>query len=97
MDYIPNDWINFNAAYIYETIGQSSYESNYGDANNWLATNTDSSVHSVRLKAEVSTVTPFMKKKFVLPAQIKFFYQTTLAGINTPTWTAMKSNLGCSF
>lgn len=84
MDYVPNDWINFNAAYIYETIGQSSYQSDYQDANNWLASNTDSSVHSVRLKAEVSTVTPFMKQKFVLPAQIKFFYQTTVAGVNTP-------------
>lgn len=83
-DYQYSDWINFNAAYIFENIDQATYESSYGEANDWLANNTDSSSHNLRFKAEVTSVSAFMQEKFLLPAQIKFFYQTTLQGVNTP-------------
>lgn len=84
VDYIHNDWLNFNAAYISENIGKSRYESDFGDANEWLAANTNSSAQSIRLKAELSSVNSYMKQEFLLPAQIKFYYQSTLSGQNSP-------------
>lgn len=83
-DYVLNDWINFNAAYIFETIGEANYESEYGEENDWLAEDTYSHAHSLRFKGELTSVNLFMQKKFILPAQVKFYYQTTLGGVNTP-------------
>lgn len=83
-DYILNDWVNFNAAYIYESVGKTKYVSDFGQANDWLAQNTESVSKSARFKAAISSVNAFMKQEFLLPAQIKFYYQTTLEGVNTP-------------
>lgn len=84
VDYIPSDWYNFNIAYVYEYIGESSYESQYGEANDYLAFNSDSSSHNIRLKAELNSVNKFTQNEFAIPAQIKFFYQTMVGGYNTP-------------
>jgi len=84
LDYIPADWYNFNVAYVYEHIGESAYESEYKDANRYLAFNSDSTSHNIRLKAELNSVNKFTKNEFAIPAQVKFFYQHMVSGINTP-------------
>lgn len=83
-DYILTDWVNFNAAYLFERMDKAQYQSDYGKANEWLAQDSETSSHSLRLKAEVTSVNAFMQQKFLLPAQIKVYYQTTLQGVNTP-------------
>jgi hypothetical protein len=86
-DIILNDWISFNTAYEYNHTERASYEANnssYSYAESWLASNTESVAHNLRLTGELSTVTAFTKKKFILPASIKFMYQHALEGRNTP-------------
>lgn len=86
-DIIVNDWISFNTAYEYNHTERAAYyaqDSNYQYAENWLASNTESVAHNIRVSGELSTITAFMKKKFILPASIKFMYQEMIEGRNTP-------------
>jgi hypothetical protein len=86
-DYITNDWISFSAAYEYTQTGKAKYQalnSDHAYAESILASNTDSSQHNLRLSGTLSSITPFMKNKFLLPASIRFTYQHMLHGHNTP-------------
>jgi hypothetical protein len=82
-----NDWISFNTAYEYNHTAKATYNANnnnYSYAESWLASNTESVAHNVRLTGVLSTVTAYTKRKFILPANIKFMYQHALEGRNTP-------------
>ncbi|MCO4754359.1 MAG: hypothetical protein KC478_07740 [Bacteriovoracaceae bacterium] len=83
VDYIHSDWFEMKAAYLYETIGKANYESDYGSANDYLAANTDSSAHNVRLTGTFTSVTPYLKQKFLLPGLVKLSYQKMIHGRNT--------------
>lgn len=86
-DIKANDWLMFNAAYEYNHTGKAeyiSYDKDFQDAEEYLASNTESVEHNIRLTGELSSVTPFMKKNFILPASIKLMYQTMIEGRNTP-------------
>lgn len=85
-DYYVNDWILFNAAYEYESIDEAQYtarNTDYSYSENYLAASTGSETHNVRLTSEFTTVGLYQQKKFVLPAAVKFIYQTMLEGTNT--------------
>lgn len=84
LEIIPADWYNFSVGYLYEETGKSQYESEFGEANDYLAYNTDSNSHNIRLKAELNSVNKFTKNEFAIPAQIKFFYQHMVTGTNVP-------------
>jgi len=62
----------------------SNYSSNFGDADKYLSFNTDKQEHQVQLTASFSSITPFLKKKFFLPAQINVNGVQTVDGKNVP-------------
>lgn len=82
-DYAINDWFSFATSYLYDYQEKAHYESQYGKANEYLANETESSASNLRFDLTLSSITPFLKKKFILPAQMKLSYQTMIAGMNT--------------
>lgn len=79
-----NDWFSVTPVYRYMYQMKSEYESSYGPANDYLSYNSDKQEHQVQLTASVSSIQPFLKKKFVLPAQFNFNVVQTVAGKNVP-------------
>jgi hypothetical protein len=85
-EYYLNDWLSFKADYEFEKIAKASYsayDSDYSYSNNYLASNTDITVHTGRVTAELNSVALYQSKRFILPGAVKFIYQTTLEGTNT--------------
>jgi hypothetical protein len=82
-----NDWLSVSPLYEFAYQMPSKYESRYSDANRYLAANSDRIAHNVRLSGSFSTVTPYTKKKFLLPAVITMNVQQTVAGRNVPKMT----------
>ena len=79
-----NDWFSFTPVYRYLYQMKSEYDSSFGDANDYLSYNSDKQEHQVQLTASVSSIQPFLKKKFALPAQINFNVVQTVSGKNVP-------------
>ncbi len=79
-----NDWLSVTPVYRYMYQMKSEYSSAYGDANNYLSYNSDKQEHQVQLTTSVSSIQPFLKKKFILPAQFNFNVVQTVAGKNVP-------------
>lgn len=82
-DYTINDWFSVTGSYLYNYMGEAQYYSSYGVANDYLAQDTESSSHNLRMDLTLSSITPFLKKEFLLPAQVRLSYQTMIAGMNT--------------
>lgn len=82
-----NDWISFSPVYRLLYQMPSVYESKYGAANDYLAYNSDKLEHQGQITASISSITPFLKKEFLLPAQINLNYLRTLSGRNVPEVT----------
>jgi hypothetical protein len=82
--YSYNDWLAFTPVYrlMYQT--ESQYESKYEKADQWLSSNSDKMEHQVQLTTSISTIQPFLKKKFLLPAQINMNVVQTVGGKNVP-------------
>jgi len=85
--HIINDWLSVSPLYEFAYQMPSKYESRYSDANRYLAANSDRVAHNLRLSGSFSTVTPYTKKKFILPAAITMNVQQTVAGKNVPKMT----------
>jgi hypothetical protein len=79
-----NDWFSITPVYRYLYQMKSQYDSSYGVANSYLSYNSDKQEHQVQLTASISSIQPFLKKKFLLPAQINFNVVQTVAGKNVP-------------
>lgn len=77
-----NDWFSVTPVYRYMYQMKSEYDSAYGVANDYLSYNSDKQEHQVQLTASVSSIQPFLKKKFILPAQFNFNVVQTVAGKN---------------
>ena len=82
--YAFNDWFSVTPAYEFNYQMSSVYESPYKEANEYLAYNSDRIGHVARLTSSISSVQPFLKKKFVLPAVINVVVQQTVGGKNIP-------------
>jgi hypothetical protein len=82
--YTISDWFAMTPAYEMNYQMASEYDSIYGKANDYLAYNSDRLGHVAKLTASVSSVQPFLKKKFMLPATINFNVQKTVSGRNVP-------------
>ncbi len=85
--HIINDWLSVSPLYEFAYQMPSQYDSKYSDANRILENNSDRIAHNVRLSGSFSTVTPYTKKKFILPAVITMNVQQTVAGKNVPKMT----------
>lgn len=79
-----NDWLAFTPVYRFLYQESSTYNSDYALANKYLAYNSDKMEHQVQLTTSLSSIQPFMKKKFLLPAQINMNLVQTVAGHNVP-------------
>lgn len=77
-----NDWFSITPVYRYMYQMKSEYESDYGIANDYLSYNSDKQEHQAQLTASISSIQPFLKKKFVLPAQLNFNVVQTIGGKN---------------
>jgi hypothetical protein len=79
-----NDWLAFTPVYRFMYQMQSQYDSQYTDANKYLAYNTDKTEHQAQLTTTISSIQPFLKKQFILPAQINVNVVRTITGKNVP-------------
>lgn len=79
-----NDWFSFSPVYRYLHQMKSEYDSSFAEANEFLSFNSDKQEHQAQLTASVSSIQPFLKKKFALPAQINFNVVQTVGGKNVP-------------
>ncbi len=79
-----NDWISFTPAYRLLYQMPSKYTSKYSEANDHLAYNSDKVEHQGQITTTLSSITPFLKKEFMLPAQVNVNLVRTLGGKNTP-------------
>ncbi|MBY0517678.1 MAG: transporter [Bacteriovoracaceae bacterium] len=82
--YSFNDWFSLTPSYLLNYQMSSRYDSVYGDANEYLAYNSDRVEHVARMTATLSSIQPFLKKKFILPASVYVNVQQTVAGRNVP-------------
>lgn len=83
-EYSINDWVSLMFGYELTMQEKSRFYSSDAGANSYMAENTDKTQHQFFASAELSSITPFLKKKFLLPAKIQFTYRSTIAGRNTP-------------
>lgn len=79
-----NDWISFTPVYRFMYQMPSEYVSEFANADEYLSYNTDKLEHQVQLTTTLSSIQPFLKKKFLLPAQINMNLVQTVAGKNVP-------------
>ena len=82
--YAVSDWVSFTPIYRFMYQLPSQYDSQYTSANKLLGNNSDKQEHQVQLTTSFSSITPFLKKQFVLPAQININVLQTVAGKNVP-------------
>lgn len=82
--YHVNDWLILTPTYRYMQQFQSSYYSNSGKGDQFLSYNTDKAEHQAQMTMTLSSITPFLKKKFLLPAQVHINTVHVLAGKNVP-------------
>jgi len=79
-----SDWLSFTPVYRFMAQDSSTYSSEFGDANKYLAYNSNKMEHQAQLTTSFSSITPFLKKEFLLPAQINVNLVKTLSGVNVP-------------
>ncbi len=79
-----NDWLALTPAYELNYQAASQYDSSYGAANDYLTYNSDRLGHVARLTGTISSIQPYLKKQFALPATINVNLQQTIAGKNVP-------------
>lgn len=79
-----NDWVSFTPVYRLLYQMPSRYSSKYSEANDYLAYNSDKIEHQGQLTTTLSSITPFLKKEFLLPAQVNVNLVRTLGGKNVP-------------
>jgi hypothetical protein len=79
-----NDWISFTPVYRFLYQMPSQYTSEFREADKYLAYNSDRMEHQMQLTTTLSSIQPFLKKKFLLPAQVNINVVQTVAGKNVP-------------
>jgi hypothetical protein len=82
--YSVNDWLSFTPVYRFMYQGSAEYDSKFKDANEYLAYNSHRLEHQGQLTTTLSSITPFLKKEFMLPAQININLVKTIKGQNVP-------------
>lgn len=82
--YTISDWFSIIPFYRFMYQNSASYDSPYTEANGFLEYNSDKMEHSVQLTTSLSSIQPFLKKKFPLPAQINMNLVQVVGGRNVP-------------
>ncbi|MBT3583617.1 MAG: hypothetical protein HN509_01815 [Halobacteriovoraceae bacterium] len=81
------DWFELYTGYLYNYIGESSYQSKHSLANQFLQANTEQEIHFLRGGFGISTVELFKRGKFFLPMNTSFGVQKAIGGMNSPRYT----------
>jgi hypothetical protein len=79
-----NDWVSFTPVYRFMVQERAQYNSNYGAADDYLAYRSERLEHQAQLTTTFSSITPFLKKQFLLPAQVNVNLVKTMYGNNVP-------------
>lgn len=79
-----SDWLSFTPVYRFMAQDSSQYSSEFGQANKYLAYNSNKMEHQAQLTTSLSSITPFLKKEFILPAQVNINLVKTISGVNVP-------------
>lgn len=79
-----NDWLSLTPVYRFMYQKKAEYNSENAQADEFLSFNSDKFEHQVQLTTTLSSIQPFLKKKFLLPAQINMNLVQTVAGKNVP-------------
>ncbi|HXH32277.1 MAG TPA: hypothetical protein VNJ01_15865 [Bacteriovoracaceae bacterium] len=79
-----NDWFSVTPIYRYMLQDSATYDSQYTDANAFLEAGSFKEEHQGQITGSISSIAPFLKKKFVLPAQINVNLVKTFHGYNVP-------------
>lgn len=82
--FIINDWFSVIPFYRFMYQMPSEYTSEFTEADGYLEYNSDKMEHQAQITFSLSSVQPFLKKKFVLPAQINMNLVQTVGGKNVP-------------
>jgi hypothetical protein len=89
--YFVNDWLAFTPVYRVMMQKESQYQSDIKNdeqrrknVDSWLSNNSDKMEHQVQLTTSISSIQPFLKKKFLLPAQFNVNVVQTVGGKNVP-------------
>jgi len=77
-----NDWLSVTPTYRILYQMPAKFNSGNKEANEYLAYNSDKLEHQAQLTTTLSSITPFLKKKFLLPAQINVNVVQTVSGKN---------------
>lgn len=83
--YTVNDWLSFTPVYRFMYQESSVYDSKFSHANKFLAYNSEKMEHQAQLTTSISSITPFLKKEFLLPAQVNINLVKTIGGRNVPS------------
>jgi hypothetical protein len=92
-----NDWFSLTPTYRFLYQLPAKYDSDYKAANKFLAYNSHRIEHQAQLTASISSITPFLKKEFILPAQININAVRTISGINVPSQSRFEVELRMLF
>lgn len=79
-----NDWVSLTPMYRFMYQLPSTYDSEFNEANKFLGYNSDKQEHVAQLTTTFSSITPFLNKEFILPAQINVNLVKTITGKNVP-------------
>lgn len=82
--FVINDWFSVIPFYRFMYQMPSEYNSKYSAANQYLEYNSDKLEHQVQLTTSISSIQPFLKKKFLFPAQVNMNLVQTVGGKNVP-------------
>jgi hypothetical protein len=82
--YHINDWLAVTPLYRYMYQTNARYDSQFTEANEWMGVGSEKEEHQVQLTTSLSSITPFLKKQFLLPAQINVNLVHSVAGRNIP-------------
>ena len=77
-----NDWLSVTPTYRILYQMPAKFNSQNKQANDYLAYNSEKLEHQAQLTTTLSSITPFLKKKFLLPAQVNVNVVQTVSGKN---------------
>jgi hypothetical protein len=79
-----NDWLSITPSYRFSYQSKSKYFTENTLSNTYLSNNSDRLEHLGQVTTTISSIAPFLKKSFPLPAQLNLSYAKTLSGKNVP-------------
>lgn len=81
------DWLGFKPGYEFNYQFQSTYSSNFVEADSILSQNTEKTAHHLKITTQFSTIKLYKQKKFVMPFTVDVTAQKMIKGSNNPKYS----------